>query len=92
MVPYHVTPPFTFLLAKKLSGRSLFCQEASVNQPIQVKSTMAATPPKKSIVNPALVGVDAVGAAGVSRTRSGKGLVKTNVFRVSSNLDARVPR
>ena len=47
---------------------------------------MAATPPKKSIVNPTLVGVDAVGTAGVSLTRSGTGLVKTDVFRVSSNL------
>jgi hypothetical protein len=36
-----------------------FCQEASVNQPIQVKNhTMATTPPKKMIVNPTLVGVD----------------------------------
>jgi hypothetical protein len=39
-------------------------------------------------VNPTFVGVDAVGAAGVSRTRSGKGLVTTDVFRVSGNLDA----
>jgi hypothetical protein len=53
---------------------------------------MAATPPKKSIVNPTLVRLDAEGAAGVSRTRSGKGLVKTDSFRVSSNLDAGVPR
>jgi hypothetical protein len=52
---------------------------------------MAATPPKKTIVNPTLVGVDAGGAAGVS-LKSGKGPVETDGFRVSSNLDARVPR
>jgi hypothetical protein len=53
---------------------------------------MAATPPKKTIVNPTLVGVDAGGAAGGSRTRSGKGLVETDSFRVSANFDTRVPR
>jgi hypothetical protein len=52
---------------------------------------MAAMPPKKKIVNPMLVGVDAGGAAGVSR-KSGKGPVETDGFRVSSNLNARVPR
>jgi hypothetical protein len=54
--------------------------------------TMAPTPPKKTIVNPTLVGVDAGGAAGGSRTRSGKGLVETDSFRVSANFDTRVPR
>ncbi len=62
-----------------------------MNQPIQVKSTMATTPPKKPIVNPTLVGVDAGGAAVVSR-KSGKGPVKSDGFRVSSNLNARVLR
>jgi hypothetical protein len=52
---------------------------------------MAATTPKKTIVNATLVRVDAGGAAGVSR-KSGKGPVETDGFRVSSNLDARVPR
>ncbi len=52
---------------------------------------MAATPPKKTIVNPTLVGVDAGGAARVSR-KSGKGPVVTDGFQVSSNLDARVPQ
>jgi hypothetical protein len=52
---------------------------------------MAATPPKKSIVNPTLVGVDAGGAVGGSQ-KSGKGLVEMDVFRVSSNLDTKVPR
>ena len=41
--------------------------------------TMAATPPKKMIVNPTLVRVDAGGAAGGSQ-KSGKELVKTDVF------------
>ncbi len=40
---------------------------------------MAATPPKKTIVNPTLVRVDAGGAAGGSQ-KSGKELVKTDVF------------
>jgi hypothetical protein len=53
---------------------------------------MAATPPKKTIVNPTLVGVDAGGTAGGSRMRSGKGQVETDSFRVSANFDARVPR
>jgi hypothetical protein len=52
---------------------------------------MAATSPKKTIVNPTLVGVDAGGAAGVSQ-KSGKGPVETDEFQVSSNLDVRVPR
>jgi hypothetical protein len=52
---------------------------------------MAATPPKKSIVSPTLVGVDAGGAAGGSQ-KSGKGLVEMDVFQVSSNLDTKVPR
>ncbi len=47
--------------------------------------------PKKTIVNPTLVGVDVGDAAGVSQ-KSGKGPVKTDGFRVSSNLNARVPR
>ncbi len=53
---------------------------------------MAATPPKKTIVNLTLVRVDAGGTAGGSRTRSGKGLVKTDSFQVSTNFDARVPQ
>jgi hypothetical protein len=52
---------------------------------------MAATPPRKMIVNPTLAGVDAGGAAGVSR-KSGKGPVKMDGFQVSSNLNARVSR
>ncbi len=52
---------------------------------------MAATPPKKMIVNPTLVGVDAGGAAGVSQ-KSGKGPVETDGFQVSPNLNAGVPQ
>jgi hypothetical protein len=52
---------------------------------------MAATPPKKTIVNPTLVKVDAGGAEGVSQ-KSEKGPAETDGFRVSSNLDAKVPR
>jgi hypothetical protein len=47
---------------------------------------------KKTTVNPTLVRVDVVGAARVSRTRSGKGLVRTDGFRVSSNLNVRGPK
>ncbi len=32
------SPPLPILLAKPFSGKSLFCQEASANQPIQVKA------------------------------------------------------
>ena len=53
---------------------------------------MAATPPKNTIVNPTLVGVGAGGAAGVSQTRSGKGLARTDGFQVSSNLNVRRPQ
>ncbi len=79
IVPCEPAPFSHFVLVKKPSGRSLFCQEASANQPIQVKSTMAAMPPKKTIVNPTLVGVDAGGAAGVSQ-KSGKGPVEMDGF------------
>jgi hypothetical protein len=66
MVPI-LSPPFQICAGKKAVWEITFCQEASANQPIQVKSTMAATPPKKTSVNPTLVGVDAGDAAGVSQ-------------------------
>jgi hypothetical protein len=53
---------------------------------------MAATPLKKDIVNPTLVGVGAGGIAEGPRMRAGPRLAKTDGFRVSSNLDARLPQ
>jgi hypothetical protein len=58
---------------------------------------MSATPPTEAIVNPTLVGESAGGAAEGARTRSGRRLVKTDVFKVSANRDAvptrtRLPR
>jgi hypothetical protein len=52
---------------------------------------MSATPATEAIVNPTLVGVSAGGAAEGAWTRSGGRLVKTYLFRVSSNRDT-VPR
>jgi hypothetical protein len=64
MVPI-LSPTFKFVLVKKAVWEITFCQEASANQPIQVKCTMAATDLNEAIVNLTLVRNGAGSAAGV---------------------------